>query len=75
MPKDRAVAEPELLLTQAEVADQLRATPRQVRRWLDERKLAFVMLPQGRVVPADAVERFVASRYFRELAPEEDELA
>lgn len=62
MPKmiDRATGE--RLLTPAEVADQCRATPRQVRRWLDERRLAFVELPRGRRVPESALHAFLARR-------------
>jgi len=53
---------PELLLTPVEAADTLRATPRQVRRWMDERKLRFVERPRGRVIPVSAISEFVESR-------------
>jgi len=71
VPTKQRTAEPELHYTQAEVAEICRVPPRRVRRWLDERRLGFVSLPQGRVVPVGDLAKFLASRHCPALGDED----
>jgi excisionase family DNA binding protein len=50
------------LLTPAEVAERCNATQRQVRRWLDERRMEFIDLPKGRRVRESALNAWLADR-------------
>lgn len=50
------------LLTPAEVAERCNATQRQVRRWLDERRVEFIALPKGRRVRESVLNAWLADR-------------
>lgn len=50
------------LLTPAEVAEQCNATQRQVRRWLDERRIEFIVLPKGRRVRESVLKAWLSDR-------------
>lgn len=46
--KKRSAASSDAVLTADQVAERLHVSRRQVVRWMDERKIKFVQLPQGR---------------------------
>ena len=61
------------LLTPAETAQQLRVSPRTVRRWLVEGRLVGVRLPSGRWrVPVEALPDLTAASGGQEGAPKLD---
>lgn len=55
-------SEPERLYTYAAIAELANATERQVRRWVEEGKLAYVQLPRGRRITRDQYLDFVSRR-------------
>ncbi len=61
----RPLFEPGELYTPEEVAERLKASPRQLRRWIDERRFpegGVVNLPRGRRVYGWAANEFVGAR-------------
>jgi len=50
------------LYTLEEVAEKVKGTPRQVRRWTDEGRLEFIKLPQGRRILGQTMIDFLSGR-------------
>ncbi len=55
-------SEPERLYTYAAIAELADVTERQVRRWVEEGKLAYVQLPRGRRITRDQYLDFITHR-------------
>lgn len=53
---------PDEIYTAEEIAEKLKATPRQVRRWCDEGRLPYVNLPKGRRISGQAMIDFLRGR-------------
>lgn len=63
--RPRPMFDAEELFSYEEVAARLKATPRQVRRWTDDRKFnpdGIVALPRGRRIYGWALNEFIAQR-------------
>jgi excisionase family DNA binding protein len=58
----RKATDPGAVLTRDQVAERLGVTPRQVKRWIDERRIGFIQLPQGRRITEAQLTEFVNSR-------------
>jgi len=55
-------AEIDRLYSYYEIAELARVTPRQVRRWVEEGKLAYIQLPRGRRITRRQYVEFVNDR-------------
>ena len=50
------------VLTADQVGERLNVSGRQVKRWMDERRIKFVQLPQGRRIRESALNEFLEQR-------------
>lgn len=64
-----AATDPDAVFTYDEAAEVLKVTPRQVRRWVAERKIGYSQLPRGRRLLGRHITEFISSR---EVTPEDE---